>query len=225
MQHIARYFLNYQYSMMMLNINNELQENMTFKVDFEQKIDMALSAFDLCASLQIHDEAHRALGCAYELKMVYMVQYNAELGLRTFHEIENILREIERITGVQAFKSMAKETYEGLKAKLGRKESLKDKTDEELEQFAMLMLNALELPIERLPNVIHEAKTLQVFEQRCTNKNIELLQDKRHLVSKSTAYAEPSKFILRSKVSGIETKPSQDIEVLLNEFSTILNNS
>ncbi len=223
MHSLARYYLNYQYQLMMLNIKTELQESPELKVVFENKINLALAAFELCASQNMHDEAHQTLICAYELKMVYMNQYKKELGLRSFYEIETILLEIERITGISHFKSVSRDSYEGLKAKLRYKDSLKNKTDKELEQIAMEILNAYELPIARLPNVIHEVKTFQIFEQRCTNKNIQLLQDKRHLSSQSTAYVEPSTFILQSKLSGLETKPSHDIEVLLNEFSTILH--
>ncbi len=225
---IARYFLNYQYSLMILSFTELFKKDYSENA-FEEKINQALTAFNLCAQLNLHEEAHKALGCAYELKMIYWVQYKKELGKAMFTDIETELKDIERATGIQPFNSDVETVYNGIKEKLGSKRpnnaSLKNRSDTELEQIASKLIAAYEIPVDRISNLLASMMARRTFEEKCNNPDITLEEDNRHLRFKETMYASKIIYVITNRKTGFQSLPSDDIHYLLKQYSTMLESN
>ena len=225
---IARYFLNYQYSLMILSFTELFKKDYSENA-FEGKINQALSAFNLCAQLNLHEEAHKALGCAYELKMIYWVQCKKELGKAKFTDIEIVLKDIERTTGIQPFNSDVEAVYNGIKEKLENKNpnnvSLKNRSDKELEEIAAKIIAAYEIPVDRISNLLASMMARRTFEEKCNNPDIILWEDSRHLRSKETMYASKTLYVITNKKTGVQSLPSDDIHYLLRQYSVMLKSN
>jgi hypothetical protein len=91
---------------------------------------------------------------------------------------------------------------------------LKDFTDSQITYLAKTALLSFRLPEERLINIVNEMKAYRLFHQRCNDPNIQILQFKDDYETKNI-YALPIRFVLRSKITGVETTPSSDMNRLL----------
>lgn len=95
-------------------------------------------------------------------------------------------------------------------------------SDEQLTSLARNIQFANDLPEDRFNHIVSDLKAYRLFEQVCKNPDIEMLQNQYHTFRKETHYKTPCIYTLRSKKTGIETPPHQNIEVLLKMFEHIL---
>ncbi|WP_288879231.1 DUF4365 domain-containing protein [Pedobacter panaciterrae] len=183
-----------------------------------------LVAYTLFLELHMFENAHNALTTTYEIQKLGFEITGVVSGPRSPDQLLKIIREIETAYDLMPFESAVDNMSSlSLKRNKNDREILKDASEKDLERFAKDILAAYQLPEERLPYILHDLNILKTFEQRCNNPNIELLQDLTHMQSNATKYAQPPIYILRHKTLNIQTKPSSDIESLLNEFSSVLN--
>ncbi|GAA5030846.1 hypothetical protein GCM10011506_21940 [Marivirga lumbricoides] len=223
LQYLGRFFLDTQFNVMMLKIDQEYGEDQNHISQFLKNLNYSLIAYNLFLDLGLNKDAHQTLTNVYEIQMLCFLLYGKDIGPKKLHELESIIRDIEEKAGIPQFNSVVRPAYENLRRNLVQgNQPWTTIPEDEVEKYAWKILEAYELPENRLPNIIADIRNYQIFERECENKNIELLQDLRHLQSKSTTYAEPPKYILRSKLSNIETKPSRDIYHLLQQFSHLL---
>lgn len=185
---------------------------------------LSLIAYNQFLEMYMFENAHEALTNAYEVQRLCLNLTNSMIGTLRQDEILMIIREIEAANDLIPFQSQvdslskihSKDRPEGKSALFGASEN-------EIVELAKGVLKGYELPEDRLPNIIHDLKMYKAFEERCQNPNIEFLQHLGHTTAFKTHYASPPTYILRHKTLKIETKPSSDIDYLLNEFSTILD--
>ena len=95
---------------------------------------------------------------------------------------------------------------------------LKDLDDQQITVLARTALASFKLDEQELPNIITEMKAYRLFHNRCTDDNIEILQVYTHERIIATSYKDPVKFVLRSKLTGIQTKESSDMDELLKAW-------
>jgi len=91
---------------------------------------------------------------------------------------------------------------------------LKDINDVQMETLARNTLQSMNLPEDHLPNILHEMKAHQLFSQRCTNPNIDFLQDQNPF----HRYTKKGRFLLRNKESGLISLPNSDMDALLTDW-------
>ncbi len=92
---------------------------------------------------------------------------------------------------------------------------LKDMNDVQLETLARNTLQSMNLPEDRLPNILHEMKADRLFSQRCTNPNIDFVQEQNSF----NYYIKKVRFLLRNKESGIISAPNIDMDSLLRDWN------
>lgn len=96
-------------------------------------------------------------------------------------------------------------------------ENYKDLTDEEIDYNASIVIEALKLPKERIWNIVKEMKAQRLFYSRCTNPNLELkVYDPFR--TEHNRFEYPTRFVIRSKATRLETGPSADMETLLGHW-------
>lgn len=90
--------------------------------------------------------------------------------------------------------------------------------DEQLQNLAGLVLSAKGLPKYRLINIFEEMKAYRLFQQRCHDKNIMVLQVTDTPRTPENTYERPIEFVLRSRVTGIETAKNTNMDILLSSW-------
>jgi len=175
--------------------------------------------------LYMFQNAREALSTAYDIQQLGYKLTDRYVGPRTPESLMKIIREIESKYDFHPFESAMEKVSSIVENRGEEKDFLKNATDVDLDFFANSLLEAYSLPEDRLQNILHDLRMVKTFEERCDNPNVLLLQDLRHTESFNTHYAQPPLYILRHAKLNVDSKPSSDIEVLLNEFSTILRMS
>lgn len=226
LQALGKYNLDLQFNIALVSVDQIQNENNDTLSYYERSINYLLQSYNIFLALSLFKDAHQSLCFAHDMEILYYELYNRKIGIKTFDELEGILRSIESSIGLPRYNSVIKPAIEDLKKSIKPNDtSWRSIPDKEIEIFAKNILEAYELPEERLNNIVIDIKNYNYFNKMCPNKDIELLQDLSHLKSKAIAYIEPPKYILKSKLTGIETNPSTDIEHLIQQFSLIINKS
>lgn len=217
----ARFFFSTNFHTMLLSANQPRYSNETTKNLYSAHVRICYESIGLFFDLNMLHDAHQALTCAYDIQSLYETLYGEKLeDLKSLSDIESTIRKVEKETGISAFRSIVREAFLGMQTPSNEKFS--EMTPEKIDLFAEQLLRAYEIPAERKVNIVAEINGQAIFEKECENEDIELLLDLTHLQSKSTAYVSSPKFILRSKVTGIESKRSENIYEVLEQFSGLL---
>lgn len=184
---------------------------------------LALIGYNGFLDLQMFQNSHEALITAYEIQQLCLLASGNLVGSLSPEDILNIVREIELTYDFRPFESSIPNlALFHVEEKQEPTTILLNLNDEMIENMAKKLLKAYGLPKNRLINIINSLKIMKIFHQKCTNPNIELLEDVRHTHNFSTKYTITPPFMLRDKKSNRQTRPSTDIEVLLKEFSDII---
>lgn len=185
---------------------------------------IAIIGYNGYLDLKMFQNAHEALTVAFEIQKLCLLATGNVVGPLSSEHLIKIIREIESEYDLQPFESAI-----DLLAAFNSNESkdpitiLLEADDEMLVDMAKKFLVAAELPESRLTNIVNSMKMRKIFHERCSNPNIELLEDMRHAQNYSTHYIVVPPCILRDKKTNRRSKPSADIEVLLLEFSDIIS--
>ncbi len=184
-------------------------------VEYHQKlldrISNAANAFNSFTNLSLYRDAYNALCNLINLvelaDRVYFIEHSHnKIDLyKTKNEIEI---EFEISPNQIAVVGL-------LESKRNKKEDrdlafCKEMDDEQIDFLAATILDSMKLPTERLINIIEELKAYRMFHQRCTDKNVEVIQ-----VKDAQDYSSPIYFYLKSKATGIQTSPKRDMDSLL----------
>lgn len=221
-QYLGKFFFTHRSALELIPTEDKMQPDPDKVVnDYTVNQNYSLIAFNEFLDLQMFQNAHEALCTAYDIQQLGFQICGSLVGQKKPEELLKIIREIEARFDFQPFEPTMAKISSVNKDK--KSDVLKNASESDLEDFARFALEGFDLPEERLPNIVHELRTLKIFDEKCTNPNIEILQNLLHTASFKTHYASPPTFILRHKTTGVETKPSTDIYELLDEFSTILN--
>jgi hypothetical protein len=86
----------------------------------------------------------------------------------------------------------------------------------DLESLARLVFNQLRLPQERFINLHNEFIATRLFQQRCTDPNVQFFC--YNFGSTGNAYIQPVNYTLKNKVSGIESIRSASMNDLLSSW-------
>jgi hypothetical protein len=220
---LGKFFFHLNYYLLMQGIGDDpvLDEDRIQRYRTHQNF--SLIAYNRFRELHMIQNAHEALTVAYELQYLCFKMHLTKIGPKTGNELLEIIRLLELEGGLQPFESAAEIMLTGVeKRKSGDLTTIAELTDEGILFMAQSALTAYDLPENRLVNIIAELKSMRIFESRCKNPNVELVHNNLHHQSNETRYANPPEFILRHKTLNYQTKPSTDIDVLLEEFKHVL---
>lgn len=213
-QALCQNFLAFRTAIFSVDYEEDLNFNHT--VQYERNYDFGVLAYSIFLELGLYQNAYEALAQIKELVELCEITEGVLIGTKTKEEFETVIYQMQEKYGFKPFVSSVRPIALGKETK-----DSKVFDDVILRQHAEKIRALYNLPQDRTENIFLDLKTLQTFELKNTNPQIELLQDIRHTFSPETHHATPL-FILRHKTTGIETKPSSDIEFLLDQFSTIL---
>ena len=219
----ARFFFATSFQTMMLSADEkDFLPEPTAGI-YEDHLNSCYRSISLFLELSMAHEAHQSLCCAYDLQVLYQVLHKSEVGSKSIAELEDLMRNIELDTGIEKYESIVESVHNSLSSeRFDSEDAWASVPDDQVEKYARIVLDAYELPIERIVHIIADINAHKTFYRECTNPDLELLQDLSHHQRKETIYATSPMFIIRSKKSGIQSKKSSDINVLLDQFSTIL---
>lgn len=208
---------------MMIHIGQQPSLTEVLHAQYVQKINQSIEAYSVFLSLNLLKDAHQTLSNIFELQTLFQLLYGLPLGNHSLEELQNILRGIEKEAGIPTFESAVRPAYEGMMKRLDEPSfKLMDIPENQLNAFAVRYLQMIELPPDRLPYLLADMHAQRLFEHECENETIEMLVHNQHLTDKATAYAGPLSYMLRDKVSGFISPPSQDMKKLLEAFRGII---
>lgn len=87
--------------------------------------------------------------------------------------------------------------------------------DRQMEVVADTVMESFRLPPDRRKNVLAELSAYRMFNQRCKDTDVIVLQWRNYNIPDAELYRIPIQFVLRRKKSGVETPPSSDMNRLL----------
>lgn len=219
---LCKNFLSFRSAV--FSVDYDESSNVNDIPQYEANYNFAVYAYTIFLELGLYQNAYETICSIKELVELCELVHNRIIGTKTNDELSTIIQQMQDRFGFKIFvSSISKIAESKQKKKLDdSKEEFMEMSEEILLDHAKKILNAYQLPKNRLDNIFLSLKTLQTFEVKNSNPNIELLENLQHTQSKATLYATTPLFILKHKITGIETKPSSDIQYLLDQFSTIL---
>ena len=107
--------------------------------------------------------AHEALSLSYEIKKLALHDTGIEIGPKSSEELLSIIREIEKEYDLSPFQSITDNLIKPRKTDLKPNEILLNASENQLKVFAKSLIEAHELPIDRLQNILHCLKMSKRF--------------------------------------------------------------
>jgi hypothetical protein len=215
---IAKAFQITQFTQMTLHIGEQSELIEGQDKAYAENENAALSASQHLFACNLFKEAHQALGIAYDIKRMGELRFGLDTGTATFEDIQHNLSHIEKLTGIKPFKSVVEEAFDSLSTiiKEGGK-ALHDYSSAEVMLLAKSLLEAYNLPSERLSNILLDIENHQLFDRYAGATEYELLhnQNSASLGSMLEAYREEPVYRLRNKRTDLISLPSRNLQHLL----------
>ncbi|MBS1504634.1 MAG: hypothetical protein JST32_21420 [Bacteroidetes bacterium] len=220
---LGKFFFQARYYFLMQQIEENLSTKDEMILEYRRYYAFSVTAYNHFMKLHMQQNAHEAICNAYELQSLCLKLLDFQLGKKNSDELMVMIRNIEELNDFQPFKSAADFIQETLTRHKAKAETrMADITDDEINLLAMDALKVMELPDERLPNMITEIKAIRSFKRVCKNPDIEILTNNHHMANNETQYLYPPSFVLHQKKTGQQTPPDSDIERLLETFKHLL---
>jgi|AntRauTorcE11897_2_1112592.scaffolds.fasta_scaffold05734_3 hypothetical protein len=216
------YFLRQQFGIVALNrfeAENDFEES---KKIFKANIKRSILAFNKLIELRRLRDALSALFTASELTKLFKYLYEYDLEVIETNKLQKKINSLSRELDIDPYESIIDDAFHHISNFEDNWSSIKD--GDEI-NFAKIIVEATGLSKDRIPNIISDIKAYKLFEAKCNNPNLKLLQDLRHTRSTNTMYASKPYYILRDNSTGFESSPSQDIDELLAEYEHLLKKS
>jgi len=169
-------------------------------------------------------EAYQALGVAYELTVLFEHIYGGSLPISS-SSIKTNISTFEREIGVQKkFQSITEKKIEQIKqiSEIDSTQHIKKLNNDSIDELAENLLFSLNLPPDRLPNIIKNIHNQRDFSLANKNSNLILLEQKSHMESQETMFAKPIKYKLYDKKSGLTSIEYSDVSELILAYQYLL---
>lgn len=191
----------------------------THELELKQMAEMALEAYNCFVKLNLIKQAYYNLCVAIEILIEAELLFDSKVEKDKLYLL-SIKNEHEKNTDIKPLNFEMKQLISKVKENGNKSEDenmsfTKDMTDDHLLFFANSALESYSLPSERLENILNELKAYRLFNQRCQDQNIIILQVKEFPNMRSDFYKHPIQFILKNKLTGIESPPSNNMDKLL----------
>lgn len=201
-----------------LKDNNSLAlfEKPQSKDFFSETLNYALTAYNIFNEESHFENAYNSLAIAYEINYMFSVIFSKNIDDDKIANIKQNLEVLEKQLGKNEFESIAEKT---VNACLEKDEGFKDIDSKEIISFAKTVIKSLDIPAERIGNIIFEINFLKESENKVNNKYFDLLQNLLHTKSKETIYKEKPRFVIRCKKCKYQTDEGSDLDSLLSQLN------
>jgi len=219
---LGRFFQIKEFNYLTLHFQDD---NPDLEDNYKRAVAHSLHAHNLFLEQNMLQECRLSLLTARDLLKLARLVHGMNLGYEDaeMNKLIAAIKGYETEMGIVPDKSPVDNAYQSyLKNKdLGSGDLLKGLSDDEILKHAEIVGEVYRVPIESMINLINEFKAYRLFFQNNKNDRYELLVDQRHLQSQETKYKEPSKYIIRDKITGFESMPTFDAELLMRTFNII----
>ncbi len=217
-QHFLQKEINY--FMLGADVSN-VQEH---RKQLENTVSYAFAAFNLFVELSLPKDSYNNLTNGLELLEFAQIYYSTLFGYNKSN-LTNIKTDMESKLELTAQPSIVAGLTQIRNKNLNSDSQnenglpyLEGMNDIQIESLAKTVLKSFHLPEERLTNIINEMKAYRMFHQRCKDPNILIFQFDYVQRTNENAYSIPVQFVLRSKLTNVETTPNSDMEILLTSW-------
>jgi hypothetical protein len=220
---LGYFFFTKEYDFLILAFKDPSPD---FEKNFKRAFQQSIQSHNLFFELGLFKEARLSLINAYELNRLAKLFYQIDITTDSTNEdiLVGNLRASHHTMGIKdEYRSIVDSAFQNL-LKINNQDTndgFQNMSDEQIAHYAEVVHAAYGLPPERLINITNEIKALKYFYSHCDTGNFQILCDLRHMQSPQTQYAEPTKFIIVSKITGIESLPNEDIERLATDFGAL----
>jgi hypothetical protein len=166
------------------------------------------------------EEAYSSITTAYEIRILHNEVYTENISSP---EESDLLSRIEALASKLArppYKSLVRQYFRETLPQLQQLDnrSLSDIGPGEEHDFAVTFAEALNLPSDRVPNIVDDIRAHRKFHSAVSSSSAELLQDLRHAQSTVTMYKDPVTYFGRCSNCGFETSRSREIDKVIQEY-------
>jgi hypothetical protein len=220
-QYSSRFFLTIEFDSMLLTLDEPATLQATTAQQFQHNLALANEAFHALRELQLRQDAYQTVVIIHELQALYELRYQRALSTTPLERTKVILRELGQKVGQPAFQSAVEQAHRGLTAlhQAPTRDGWAAIQEEDVAGYAQLIMQAHQLPPECLPHVLAEVENHRLFEAACQDRAVELLSETQ---LPGSAFTRPPTFILRNRVTGVETSPFTDVRTMLPLLQTTL---
>jgi len=209
---------------MMLAVAEKKDDREIPKALYEHALIHCYQSVSLFFEMGLLHDVHQSLICVIDLQTLFRVLYQQDVGSKSIDEIQRNIREIEKETGIPPYECIVESTYNELSKPQDSTKPWVAVKDEDIELYAIKILEAYDLPETRLIHIMNDIKAHKLFYEKCNNPDLLLFLDRTHEQTKNTFYASKMRYLIHNKKSGMESQWSTDINHLLDEFSLLMNN-
>lgn len=193
--------------------------NDEIRITYGNQLDSLQKAYYIFVNEFRYLEAHYCLNYLLEISELLSGFYHVDfVDVTLLDQARETILEIENLTGIKKYELLVKDQI-NLYHQRRKPQSFNDIVlrikDNDVHSFAKTILEINDLPEERLVNIKLDIENHRHFYSNRINSNLELLQDRRHAISKDTKYKSTPKYIIRNTKTGFETTSSTNINELL----------
>lgn len=212
-QYLSRYFLSTEFDLMILQIEDNLPLTLQKEQQYISHMNLAGEAYNRFDELNLWKDAHQTLVNMAELQSIFLLRYGKSIGTKTHAEVLERIQQLGDKLGLSPFESVITATHQQIKSMLNPWQNIGKVGS--VEEYAHKILLLHNLPAERLPHIIADLQSQMIFEDKCNNPRIQLLNNISLRDNPETAYTQPVSYVLRDSVTGQFSEPSTDIHQLL----------
>lgn len=183
----------------------------------------SIESYNKYLGLGLMKDAVRSLGCARDILMIALYKYKFDVSEYCIDQgkIVSLIKSIgDHIAYTREETSAIEEILNHSENDVSKGDilSISKLTDDEIISFAKSIQSAYSLPQSRLKNIVEEAKSVRYFEQEANIEKYQLLTDLEHLTSPNNCFANPSTYVIKNRITGIQSLASTDIKRLIEQF-------
>ncbi|MDA2930551.1 DUF4365 domain-containing protein [Acidobacteria bacterium AH-259-O06] len=175
-------------------------------------------AFNEFVKIGALGEAYAALTTALELRVLHDDHFAPPMTGPTEAELTERIRGLERELDKPRYVSLVRRFLQQKTKEPPDSRGFSEMQPGDERKFAETFANALNLPADRLDNIITDINGQRIFAEAVPDRGVELLQDLRHTKSLETMYKQPVKYIAECRRCGYRTSSSSDIEIVIKEL-------
>lgn len=185
---------------------------------FKQRFEESIQSYQLFNSFPMLFEAYQALHTAKELRKLYKIIYNDDISMISEIYIDDEIKRLQKEVGINEFISIVDKFLINEVNTPSREETLAKLNEEEIDRYARITIEALNIPIVRIDNLKSELLTLKYFFSNRHCDELLILQDLKHTESTDTLYNSPLKYWVICKKCNIESICHENVEIILKTF-------
>jgi hypothetical protein len=209
----------FRLNFMSIQVNDNYHYSEEDKNQFIEKIRDCNDAYNIFIKMSLFYEAYHSLTLLKEISKLYSEIFSSDINIFKKDNLELLINNLEKKIGIKEYESIVTQFISNNPKSMGIPESFKNLSENDIEFFAKTMIEALDIPNDRLNNLILDLKNLKFFYSNRFCKNLLIYQDLWHTRSKRTMYTGIIKYKIVCPLCGLESDDHENIESLFNSLN------